>query len=233
MRRRQKERRPGERPQGWLCFGPTARTLITRWTPNPMIHAGTVADIVWRSGTWVFLDIGFAKKKKSCGLLVHDAEPNQFQFNKARDLIVDITAKATGPVNLTIEAPLSVAFDKSGNPNGRRIEKQGAKTRYWYNGLGCAVMVAAMYLVRAIHDACPKQHVRLFEGFVSFKNPEIESDHRRDVLLMRQVVMEPVANAGSIIGPDALKMANDDRIVSAFCVGGLDYGVPPVIKCDG
>ena len=198
-----------------------------------MIHAGKVADIVWSSGTWVFLDIGFSKKKKSCGLLVHDAKPDEFQFYKARTIILDLVAKATGPVNLTIEAPLSVAFDKSGNPNGRSIEKQGAKTRYWYNGLGCAVMVAAMYLVRAIHDSSPKQEVRLFEGFVSYKDPEMESDHMRDVRLMRDVVKSPVANAASIIACGSLKMATDDQIVSAFCVAGLDCGVPPIIKCDG
>jgi hypothetical protein len=198
-----------------------------------MIHAGTLADIVWSGGTWVFLDIGFSKKRKSCGLLVHDAAPAEFQFYRARDEIVDLVRKATAPVNLRIEAPLSVAFDKSGNPNGRRIEKQGAKTRYWYNGLGCAVMVAAMYLVRAIHESCPRHEVRLFEGFVSYKDPALESDHLRDVLLMRKVIKDPAGNAASIIAPDSLKMAIDDRLVSAFCVAGFDCGVPPVIKCDG
>ncbi len=197
-----------------------------------MIHAGTVADIAWSSGTWVFLDIGFSKRKKSCGLLVHDAEPDEFQFCKARDLILDLVAKATSSVNLTIEAPLSVAFDKSGNPNGRSIERQGGKTRYWYNGLGCAVMVAAMYLVRAIHECCPKQDVRLFEGFVSYKDPNLESDHLRDVRLMRKVAKDPVAHADSIIHPGSLNIAGD-QLVSAFCVAGIDCGVPPVIKCDG
>jgi hypothetical protein len=198
-----------------------------------MIHAGTVADIHWDSGTWVFLDIGFSKKKKSCGLLVHDAKPYEFQFCKARSLILDAVAGATGPVNVTIEAPLSVAFDKSGNPNGRSIEKQGAKTRYWYSGLGCAVMVAAMYLVRGIQESCPKQDVRLFEGFVSYKDPNVESDHLHDVRLMRQVVKDPVVNAASIVAPGSLKMASDDKLISAFCVAGFDCGVPPVIKCDG
>ena len=35
--------------------------------------------------------------------------------------------------------------------------------RQWHNGLGCAVMVAAMYLVREIWHAAPKIPVRLFE----------------------------------------------------------------------
>jgi hypothetical protein len=148
-------------------------------------------------------------------------------------MILDTVAKASVPVNLTIEAPLSVAFDKLGNPKGRSIEKQGGKTRYWYNGLGCGVMVAAMYLVRAIHDSCPKHDVRLFEGFVSYKDPQLESDHLRDVLLIRQVIKEPMANAAAIVSADSLKIANDDQLVSAFCVAGLDCGIPPVIKCDG
>lgn len=197
-----------------------------------MIYAGTVSDIVWTSGTWVFLDIGFSKNKQSCGLLVHDGEPDMFQFNKARDTILNLAANAAGPVNLTIEAPLSVAFDKWGNPNGRRIERQGSRTRYWYNGPGCGVMVAAIYLVRAIREADPIQDVRLFEGFVSYKQSGVLSDHLRDVLLMRQVVKDPFANSASIIAPSTLRMAVDDQLLSAFCVAGFDYGVPPVIKCD-
>jgi hypothetical protein len=197
-----------------------------------MINAGTIEDILWKSGTWVFLDIGFSKRKKSCGLLVHDGEPSEFQFKEARALILEIASMAAGPVNLAIGAPLSVAFDKSGNPSGRSIERQGGKTRYWYNGLGCAVMVSAMYLVRAIHNSCPKRDVRLFEGFISYKDSKGESDHLRDVLLMRQVVKEPVTNVASIIAPSSLRMAIDDQLVSAFCVAGLDCGVPPVIKCD-
>lgn len=73
--------------------------------------------------------------------------------------------------------------------------------------------------------------MRLFEGFVSYKDPELESDHLSDVLLMRQVVEAPEAHA-AIIGPDSLKLADDDILVSALCVAGLDCGVPPIIKCD-
>ena len=198
-----------------------------------MIHAGETEDIKWGSGVWVFLDIGFSNKRKSCGLLVEDGEPEELQFQTAAARISNIAGRASQAVNLVIEAPLSVAFDKWGNPSGRSFEKLGSKTRYWYNGLGCTVMVAAFYLVRAVHDARPGQDVRLFESFVSYKEQGTRSDHSRDVLLMRNVVKDPVTNARSIVAPDSLKMAADDHLISAFCVAGLDCGIPPVIKCDG
>lgn len=195
-----------------------------------MIFAGKIEDISWTSGAWIFLDVGFSNKRRSCGLLFHDMEPKAFQFNTACVLIVERIADTTEPVNLTIEAPLSVAFDRSGNPCGRSIEKQGAKTRYWYNGLGCGVMVAAMYIVRAIHDACPRQEIRLFEGFVSYKDPDVRSEHLHDALLMRQVVKEQ--HPASIIAPNKLKTETSDQLKSAFWVAGLNCGVPPIIKCD-
>lgn len=198
-----------------------------------MIHAGKVTDVFLSSGNWVFLDIGFSNKRESCGLLFHDEEPAVFQFGKVSNKILEFAAKAAGPVNLAIEAPLSVAFNKLGNPVGRSMERLGAKTRYWYNGLGCAVMVASMYLLRAIHDSCPKQDICLFEGFVSYKNPDEKSNHLRDVELLREVVMNPTTKGASIIAPDSLKIATDHELMSAFRVAGLDFGIPPVIKCDG
>src|SRR5262245_46072465 len=180
----------------------------------------------------MFLDIGFSNKRKSCGMIIHDDEPQLLRFNAARELIVETIAKSTRPLNLTIEAPLSVAFDTSNNPTRRSIEKQAAKTRYWYNGLGCAVMVAAMYLVRKIHDECRNKEVRLFEGFVSYKDRSGKSNHRHDVQRLRQIVQNPAANTKSILDRDLLRASDNDKLTSAFCVAGIDCGIPPVIKCD-
>jgi myosin-crossreactive antigen len=126
-----------------------------------------------------------------------------------------------------IEAPLSVCFDSKGNPKGRSIEKKDGKTRYWYCGLGCAVMVAAMHLIRDIHEAgCA---ARLFEGFVSFKDGSVGSNHMDDVRFLREVVREPERFAQNIYSAEQLKLDQSDTLQSAFVVAGIDCGVPAVI----
>lgn len=194
------------------------------------ITAGTVPQINWSSGLWVFLDIGFANKAKSCGLLIHDKEPKLKQFAEARSDITELTKQHDGPINLVIEAPLSVSFDEYGNPKGRSIEKRGSKTRYWYNGLGCAVMIGALYLVKSLVEAQPKNAIRLFEGFVSYK--ESDSNHLLDVCLLREVVEHPNLFRSNIVSPNKLKLDESDQLESAFKVASIDAGVPPVIQRD-
>ena len=117
---------------------------------EPKIYAGAL-KIDRDSGTWIFLDIGFSNKKRTCGFLVKGGKPKLLLFNEAKGDIKSEILKSKLPVNLVIEAPLSVCFDKNGNPKGRKIEHQDGKVRYWYSGLGCAVMVAAIYLIHEIH----------------------------------------------------------------------------------
>jgi len=197
-----------------------------------MIKAGTQEQITWGDRNWIFFDVGFSADKYSSGLLIGDDKPSQLQFGEAKSRIVQHVKDATSPTKLVIEAPLSVCFNKNNNPTGRlKIEKESVggktKTRYWHNE-GCRVMVAALYLVRQIADATTNE-VCLFEGFVSFKDGKGKSNHRADVLLLREVVQRPEQFANCIIGPDKL-CGPDERIVSAFNVCGIDCGVPPVIK---
>jgi len=196
-----------------------------------MIRSGTTDEIRWDSGSWVFIDIGFANKASSCGLLFGDEGPFEAKFSEAAEKICEYLSNQNQATNLVIEAPLSVAFDKKGNPKGRKPEKQKGKTRYWYVGLGCTVMTAALYLIKAITDSQPPGEVRLFEGFVSFKNKEEASNHSKDVLLLRDAVKNPVHN--SIIAPGNLKMDETDDLISAFKVSGMDYGIPPIIQNHG
>lgn len=198
-----------------------------------MIEAGEVSQTHWGEGNWIFLDIGFSHRSRTTGLLIGDGDPEVLQFGAARERVVQKIGASAAAVNLVIEAPLSVAFDSRGNPKGRSVEKDGSKTRYWYNGLGCAVMVAAMYLIRSLYDSEPSAPVRLFEGFISYKDRNIPSDHRRDVLLLREVVCNPTRFAQCIYGVDQLKQDPDDELSSAFCVAGMDCGVPALIRRDG
>jgi hypothetical protein len=196
-----------------------------------MIRAGTVEEINWEFGDWIFLDIGFSNKSKSCGILFGDQVPYEAKYNKAVSDICHFLENQEKPSNLVIEAPLSVSFDKDGNPKGRKPEKQEGKTRYWYVGLGCSVMVAATYLLKKISEKAPEKEVRLYEGFVSFKKRNVASNHLEDVLSLRSSVKNPAK--GSIIKPEDFKMDVTDKILSAFKVTGMDYGIPPIIQNHG
>ena len=181
---------------------------------------------------WVYVDIGFSATKKSCGLLIGGGEPVEITFT---DLIVElqklIAVDTSRPLALVIEAPLSVALHQGG-PTGRSIEvgetytkgrKKVTPTRYWYAGLGLVVLTAATYVLRALHDAQPKRPVHLYEGFVSFKDQEQQSDHKADVRAL---------HAARVKG-DFLKPAAKDGqgvVESAFKVAGMDFGVPFIIK---
>jgi hypothetical protein len=91
-------------------------------------------------------------------------------------------------------------------------------------------MVAAMYLVRGIVDAAPAASVRLFEGFVSYKERGAKSNYRNDALLLQEVVMDHSRFADCILTEDDMRTDPADEIVSAFRVCGLMGGVPPVIR---
>ena len=200
-----------------------------------MIEAGTRENVKWDGGNWVFLDIGFSHEMQTCGLLVGNGDPSCIRFGEAEEAIVSRAKQSLSPMNLVIEAPLFVCFDCRGNPKGRFIiERDENRTRYWYTGAGCAVMVAAMYMIRRLYNECPLASVRLFEGFVSYKDRSGPSDHGADVRLLREVVRHPDRNC--IISPEQLKndqSDNDnlnDNLVSAFSVAGIDCGVPVVLK---
>jgi len=195
-----------------------------------MIAPGDTSHLRWVDRTWIFLDIGFSSQRPSCGLLFGEARPECVQFWEAKQRILERVVSSPTQVGLVIEAPLSVCFGSNGNPKGRRIEKEGTKHRYWYENLGCQVMVAAMYIVREIHDANAMPIIHLFEGFVSFKDRSERSNHLSDVCLLRDVVREPKRFAASIVTPDQLKSDPKDILESAFRVSGIDCGVPVVLK---
>ena len=196
-----------------------------------MIRAGTIEEIDWESGYWIFLDIGFSNKSSSCGLLFGNGQPYEVQFVEAVSDIYNFVSNRKAPVNLVIEAPLSVAFDMKGNPKGRKPEKHNGKTRYWYVGLGCSVLVAATYLMKALSEIQTKNEIRLFEGFVSFKSKEKISNHSNDVLALRASIKNP--SQETIVRPNEMKMDASDVLSSAFKVSGMDYGVPPIIQNHG
>ena len=101
------------------------------------------------SGDWVFVDIGFAgdegkSKGRTCGFAENTDECKEITFAKVKECVIEAASrKAQEPLNLLLEAPLSVAFNTNGNPTGRRcevgVEETGTgsrcATRYWYSGV--------------------------------------------------------------------------------------------------
>ncbi|HEX9714645.1 MAG TPA: hypothetical protein VGA28_03020, partial [Desulfurivibrionaceae bacterium] len=57
-----------------------------------MIRAGLPTEANRDSGDWVFIDLGFAKAAKSCGLLVGDGKPKEVSFSQLKIEILDIIA---------------------------------------------------------------------------------------------------------------------------------------------
>ena len=196
----------------------------------PLIEPGLKSQVRWDSGAWIFLDVGFSSSLRSCGFACGEEEPRDLRFGDARREILECVAKSDSTINLLIEAPLSVCFDSKGNPKGRRVEREGGKIRYWYSGPGCSVMVAAMYLIRDIDRTYPDAHVRLFEGFVSYKERNSRSSHADDVRQLRDVVKNPIRFSNCILSPDELKSEPTDLSCSAFPLRESDCGVPVVIR---
>ena len=195
------------------------------------IRAAHVSEANRSSGDWLFVDMGFSEKTRSCGFLDGENMPVRLTFADLVSRLVSVV-KTSGPcLNLVIEAPLSVAFDLSGNPVGRTIERRNGQSRCWYFGLGCAVLVASTYLLRNLHSSVPKREIRLFEGFVSFKKKGARSNHCLDVVALRDVAFG-VTGAGRIVPPELLAANPDHAVVSAFRVSGMDCGVPPVLVVD-
>lgn len=196
------------------------------------IRAGLVTEATPESGEWAFVDPGFSSKARSCGLLGSSGEPSRLTFAQLQAALVSLVRLEGQALNLAIEAPLSVAFSPLGNPVGRSVELRNGQARYWYVGLGCSVLVATTYLIRAITDAQPRREVRLFEGLVSFKAKGLPSNHCADVTSLKAVVWRQ-QGLGSIIAPQQLAISPNDTLASAFLVAGMNYGVPPVIAVGG
>lgn len=196
------------------------------------IRAGTKDDIYALTGEWLFVDMGFASGDTSCGIATLRGRCQTVTFSGlVRRVIRNAAEPSTNPLNLVLEAPLSVAFNNQGNPTGRRGDRESTgtrtETRYWYTGAGPSMMIAAGHLLKRLADSCPKREIRLFEGFVSFKRSGAKSDHCADALALRAAVLD--TTKGYLVSEDELKESDLDRLESAFAFAGMDFGIPVVI----
>lgn len=94
------------------------------------IRAGRTDEVTRSSGDWLFVDVGFSNNSKSCGVLCEGNEPKELTFSQTKTCLVQLVTASTRPLNIVLEAPLSVAFSETGNPDGRAIERRDNKSRY-------------------------------------------------------------------------------------------------------
>jgi hypothetical protein len=202
-------------------------------SPSCVIRSGRIDDLPPAPGAWAFVDPGFSRTAKSCCLLIgRDAVGRCLTFGQLQKELVDLISSDGEDLNLVIEAPLSVAMTSTGNPSGRSVERRNGSSRYWYVGAGAAVLLSSLHLMKAIADAPRRREVRLFEGFVSFKERMSRSDHCGDVDQLRLIVFGDTSR-GRIVPASELLLHSGDRLHSAFAVAGLELGLPPVVLVTG
>ncbi|MFH0787710.1 MAG: hypothetical protein V2B13_08845 [Pseudomonadota bacterium] len=94
-------------------------------------------------------------------------------------------------------------------------------------------MVATLYLMKEIIEANPDADIRLFEGFVSYREPGNRANHCADIALLREVVDNPKKYPEAIVPSGSLKTDETDTLYSAFLIAGMNGGVPPIIMRNG
>lgn len=207
------------------------------------LRAGTMDELRHPTGDWLFVDMGFSQSSASCGVLsdsaggddAWSASPESVTFGECVKKVCGEAGVSGPPLHLVLEAPLSFCFTEQGNPLGRSIEKQGRRTRYWYVGLGCSVLVSAQFLLRALAATTLRREVRLFEGFVSFKTSGVASDHEADVRGLRDAVAMGLNEAFSqptpLPGhPQAKTVSILNLVQGRGAIPPITGAIPPIIK---
>ena len=195
------------------------------------IRAGTVGQINQESGDWLFVDMGFSSKRRTCGVLKHDGNPCTMTFGSLVNYVIEEAQTPGRPLNLLVEAPLSATFNENGNPTGRFVDEQDGKSRYWYTQPATSMMVATSRLLDQVIRRGIRREIRLFEGFASFKPSGGKSNHKEDVLRLRCAAWRPMHN--SIFRSEQLRTQHSCQPISAFALPGMNVGVPPVVMaCD-
>ena len=157
---------------------------------------------------WIFVDIGFAPDKPSCGIAIGNQKAEEVRFAKLVEMVVEEVKKpgrSENPLYLLLEAPLSMAFTEDGNPWPRSFEAKPKKWnrvpgrfedlkdrthRGWYRQAGAVTKGGAERLVWELRRCVRQREIRLFEGFVPRKKGDEQQpgDHAEVVETLRDVI---------------------------------------------
>ncbi|MCE2501118.1 MAG: hypothetical protein J4G13_09675 [Dehalococcoidia bacterium] len=200
------------------------------------IRAGTQVEINALEGDWLFIDLGFHTTNETCGVLkilnpeAEEALGGNFTFGYTVDVTTNtIHERVRTPLNLVLEAPLSMTFGNAGNPITRACDTGNGPPRPWTAGAAPIVTVSAISLLTKLRDAGDagiEREVRLFEGFVSGR-PNL--DHVGVCRLLRDAVWQ--RQERQIFVGDEIKQNNNDNLLTILWILGMGpIAVPPVIR---
>ena len=213
----------------------------------PGIIAGSTdsiknSDIKKDPAEWLIVDIGFSMEDRSCCVWTGTEGAKVVTFGNLVQLLkLEFRKKDPLDLNLVIEAPLSIAFQKNGNPTLRACYRLPDKSstgqsqsRPWYTNAGATTFIAAQTLFRELRLCQVRRTVGLFEGFLSFKRSGDESitkgeaGHIEDVLKLKNAIW--TGRDREIFGPGKLRERPDHGMESAaFPFLDRDL-IPPVIR---
>ncbi len=191
---------------------------------------------------WFIVDIGYSSSSKSCGYYTSETENDDISYGQLANTIKNY-AKDKKEIGLIIEAPLSISFDKDGNPKGRRPEKIKfsekeiidknlkikTQTRYWYFGAAATVSLATLELLNNIKSS--ETSIYLFEGMVTFKIDEEskESNHWKDAELLFNCLSKDRKENQQLFEDNT----SNYFLGKYMCIPTIkETDIPPLIKAD-
>ncbi|MEX0375352.1 hypothetical protein [Spiribacter pallidus] len=159
-----------------------------------------------------------------------------------------------GAINLMIEAPLSMAFAKrsasgdrlrgahQGNPIARipdqleGIDAYGraqVQRRLWYTQPASGLMIGSIRLLQELATALDGWDIRLFEGFVSFKNGDEPGSHWRDTLELWRGLPESPNPFEPLINPIVDSQVGKVESILGLANMGPSSDIPPILRVTG
>ena len=119
----------------------------------------------------IAVDMGFSGRTASCGYAIraNANDPVVSENKRFHDCLAAVVSQFEnlGEAILILEAPLSSAFDRLGNPQPRGDFERHPKPRWWSLGPGASMSLAAMYFLKRFVEAVPAHtKCHLIEGFV-------------------------------------------------------------------
>jgi hypothetical protein len=119
----------------------------------------------------VAVDLGFSGRLRTTGIawsLPSESDAKVYRFGESVIAVAE-RFRSIGEVALVLEAPLSAAFDISGNPRPRGRFEREPQSRWWSVGPGAATALSALFFLRELKFQLKSTDVtiHLVEGFVT------------------------------------------------------------------
>ena len=165
---------------------------------TPEIVAGEREQIRSDSDDWFIVDIGMSMTETSCGVWYGPGTLQAVTFERLKELVIEQAGRCPEPpLNLLIEAPLSVVWKPGGNPGRRACDSYpGWRTDIGITTPGPQRLSPPIFVTVTFECQTRQRVVRLFEGHMSFKTDEEKrlakknraESHKKDALALKHAV---------------------------------------------